>query len=52
MGKYFGVAVLDNGAKGTLFFDEVPAIGSVVTLWNYDSLGNPVKVVGKLMELK
>lgn len=52
MGRYFGVAVLDNGAIGTLFFDEVPVIGSEVALWQYDSLGNPVKVVGKLVELK
>lgn len=52
MGRYFGVAVLDNGAIGTLFFDEVPAIGSEVVLWHYDNLGNPVEVFGKLMELK
>ena len=32
MGKYFGIAVLDNGEKGTIFFDEVPAIGSDVIL--------------------
>ncbi len=51
MGKYFGVAVLDSGVKGTLFFDDVPAIGSDVTLWHYDSLGNPVRVTGKLVKL-
>jgi hypothetical protein len=51
MGKYFGVAVLDSGVKGTLFFDEAPAIGSDVTLWHYDSLGNPVSVTGKLVRL-
>lgn len=52
MGKYFGVAVLESGVRGTLFYDEVPPLGSEVTLWHYDALGNPVSVVGRLVELK
>lgn len=52
MGRYFAVAVLDNGYRGTVWYDETPAIGSEVTIWHYDALGNPVSVVGRLVELK
>lgn len=52
MGKFFGVAVLDNGYRGTLWFDEAPAIGSEVTIWHYDLIGVLVSKTGKLVELK
>jgi hypothetical protein len=52
MGKFFGVAVLDNGYRGTIWFDEVPALGSQVTIWHYDLIGVLVSKVGTLVELK
>jgi hypothetical protein len=52
MGKFFGVAVLDSGYRGTIWFDEKPAIGSQVTIWHYDLIGVLVSKVGTLVELK
>lgn len=52
MGKYFAVAVLDNGYRGTIWYEEVPAVGSEVTIWHYDHIGVLVSKVGKLVELK
>ena len=52
MGKFFGVAVLDSGYRGTIWFDEAPALGSQVTIWHYDLIGMLVSKVGVLVELK
>ena len=52
MGKYFAVAVLDNGYRGTIWYDEVPEVGSEVTIWHYDLIGVLISKVGKLAELK
>lgn len=52
MGKYFAVAVLDNGCRGTIWYDETPEVGSEVTIYHYDSIGVLVSEIGKLVELK
>ena len=52
MGKFFGVAILESGFRGTVWFDEAPAIGSEVTIWHYDLIGTLVSKTGKLKELK
>ena len=52
MGKFFGVAVLDSGFRGTVWFDEPPKVGDKVTIWHYDLVGVLVSKTGKLVELK
>lgn len=52
MGKFFGVAVLDSGFRGTVWFDEPPKVGDEVTIWHYDLIGVLVSKTGKLVELK
>lgn len=49
MGKWFGVALLDNGKSGTLFYDEEPKAGDTVRIWQYDAIGNPVPVDGAFL---
>lgn len=51
MGKYFAVAVLESGVRGTVFFDDEPSIGSMVTVWAYNEAGLPGAIEGKLARL-
>lgn len=50
MGKWFGVALLDNGKSGTLFYDDAPQAGDDVVVWHYDETGTPVNVEGKFVQ--
>lgn len=51
MGKYFTVAVLESGRKGTIWFDELPEIGDEWTMFFWDAIGIMQNETGKIVAL-